>query len=116
MTHEQKALNGNMRKKLTIIPLGKRVLIKLDSTKESNDLIVLPDDYDAVQSRGTVLAVGPDAFKRANPEANPLLEEPNFQVKVWDTVLITKYAGTEVKDGDDVYHLVDDDCILAILK
>jgi co-chaperonin GroES (HSP10) len=38
-----------------------------------------------------------------------------FEVKVGDTVLISKYGGTEVKLGDKKYTLVREDDILGVI-
>ena len=39
----------------------------------------------------------------------------DFQVKVGDVVLVSKYGGTEVKFDDEIYQLLREDDILGIL-
>ncbi|HOO92173.1 MAG TPA: co-chaperone GroES [Opitutales bacterium] len=40
----------------------------------------------------------------------------SFEVKVGDKVLISKYGGTEIKIGDQLYSLLREDDILGIIQ
>jgi chaperonin GroES len=65
--------------------------------------IIIPDTAKEKPQKGTVLAVG-----------NGKKDEP-MTVKIGDTVLYGKYAGTELKlDGKD-YLIMREDDILAIV-
>ncbi|MBQ9889216.1 MAG: co-chaperone GroES [Bacteroidales bacterium] len=87
-----------------IKPLADRVLIepKEAETKTASGLYI-PDTAKEKPQQGTVLACGPGKT-----------DEP-MEVKVGDTVLYGKYAGTEVTVEDQKYLIVRQSDILAIL-
>ena len=71
--------------------------------------IVLPDTAKEKPQQGKVLAVGKGAFLENSKERRPL------DVQEGDTIIFSKYAGTEVKlEGEDVLILSERD-ILAIV-
>ncbi|MFT4575603.1 MAG: chaperonin GroES [Polaribacter sp.] len=89
---------------LNIKPLADRVLIEpaAAETKTASGLII-PDNAKEKPQKGTVVAVGTGTKK-----------EP-LTVKVGDTVLYGKYAGTELKlEGSD-YLMMRESDILAII-
>ncbi len=89
---------------VNIKPLADRVLIEpaaAETTTASG--IIIPDTAKEKPQKGTVVAVGPGTK-----------DEP-ITVKVGDTVLYGKYAGTELKfDGTD-YLMMRESDILAII-
>ena len=87
-----------------IKPLADRVLIEPNEaeTKTASGLYI-PDTAKEKPQQGTVLAFGPGKT-----------DEP-MEVKVGDTVLYGKYAGTEVTVEDQKYLIVRQSDILAIL-
>ena len=87
-----------------IKPLAERVQIepKEAETKTASGLYI-PDTAKEKPQQGTVLACGPGKT-----------DEP-MEVKVGDTVLYGKYAGTEVTVEDQKYLIVRQSDILAIL-
>ena len=87
-----------------IRPLADRVLIepKEAETKTASG-IYIPDTAKEKPQQGAVLAAGPGKK-----------EEP-MEVKVGDTVLYGKYAGTEVTVDGKTYLIVKQSDILAIL-
>ena len=87
-----------------IKPLADRVLIKVsDAETKTASGIIIPENAQEKPQKGTVVAVG-----------NGKPEEP-MTVKVGDTVLYGKYAGTEVAiDGKDVLIMRESD-IFAIV-
>ena len=95
---------------LKLKPLNDRVLVKrLESEEKTAGGLYIPDTAKEKPSRGVVVAAGPG--KRA--EDGKLME---MSVKAGDTVLFSKYAGTEVKlDGEDHLVMREDD-ILAIIE
>ncbi len=93
-----------MAKKLNITPLHDRVVIKPAPAEEKTaGGIIIPDTAKEKPQRGTVVAAGPGKK-----------DEPTL-VKVGDTVLYGKYAGTELQlDGGD-YLIMRESDILAIV-
>ncbi len=90
--------------KVKIQPLADRVLIEQAAaeTKTASGIII-PDTAKEKPQRGTVIAVG-----------KGLKDEP-MTVKVGDTVLYGKYAGTELQlEGVD-YLMMKETDILAII-
>ena len=87
---------------MKIKPLGKRILIKQTEQEEvTKSGIVLPGTASKEKSIiGEVLAVGKK------------IEE----VSVGDKVIFEKYAGTEVKDGEETYLILEKDNVLAIVE
>jgi len=89
-------------------PLGDRVLVRPSEEEERTaGGIMLPDTARKRPQEGKVLAVGAG---RAPKDGKRVA----LSVKVGDTVLYSKYAGTEVKvEGDDLV-ILDEDSILAV--
>jgi len=90
-------------------PLADRVIVKPKEREEvTKSGIVLPDSAKEKPMEGTIVAVGPgrvnDDGKRQTPE-----------VKVGDSVLYSKYAGTEYKIEDVEHLILKESDILAIL-
>lgn len=90
--------------KVNIKPLSDRVLVEPHpAEKTTASGLIIPDSAKEKQQKGTVIAVG-----------NGLKDEP-MTVKVGDTVLYGKYAGSElVVDGID-YLIMRESDILAIV-
>ena len=88
----------------TIKPLADRVLVEpLEAETKTASGIIIPDTAKEKPQKGTVIAVGPGTK-----------DEP-LTVKVGDTVLYGKYAGTELKlEGTD-YLMMRESDILAII-
>ena len=81
-------------------PLGDRVVVKPDADQDlrTSSGLVIPDTAKEKPQTGSVVAVGPGAF---DDDGDRL----PMDVKVGDTVLYSKFAGTEFK-VDGVDHLV----------
>tara|TARA_R110000850_G_scaffold230207_1_gene354926 strand:- start:1925 stop:2218 length:294 start_codon:yes stop_codon:yes gene_type:complete len=93
-----------------ITPLGTRVLVKrieLDEQKSEGG-IFLPDTAKEKPQEAEVISLGDGK----NDEGKIV----DFSVKVGDTVLISKYGGTEVKVGGDECVIVNESDILGILS
>lgn len=90
--------------KLNIKPLADRVLIEpLAAETKTASGIIIPDNAKEKPQKGTVVAVGPGT------------KDENITVKVGDTVLYGKFAGTEIKlEGTD-YLMMRESDILAIV-
>jgi len=94
---------------MNIRPLADRVLIKpMDATDELKGGIFIPDSAKEKPQEGEIVAVG--TGKR--DEKGDLIA---FNVKVGDKVLLPKYGGTEIKYGEEVYQIVREDDILAVI-
>ena len=92
-----------------IKPLGDRVLIEVkDEEMEKQGSIYIPDTAKEKPQEGKVVAVGNGKYE--DGKLVPL------DVKVGDTVLYGKYAGTDVKHGDGEYLIVRESDILAIVE
>ena len=91
-------------------PLGDRLIVQpLDEEETTASGIVLPDTAKEKPQRGKVLAVG-DGARGDDGNRIPL------DVSEGDTVLYSKYGGTEVKvDGDDLLVLRESD-VLAVVQ
>lgn len=91
-------------------PLHDRVVIKrVEEEKKTAGGIVIPDSAAEKPIRGEVLAVGNGKLLDSG-EARPM------DVKVGDTVLFGKFAGTEVKfEGQELVVMREED-IMAVLE
>jgi len=95
------------KKNLSLRPLDDRVVVRrLEAEEKTAGGIILPDAAKEKPQKGEVVAVGEgkllDSGKRATPD-----------VKVGDTVLFGKYAGTEVKVDDEDLLIMRESDILA---
>jgi chaperonin GroES len=92
----------------SIRPLHDRVVIKPLEAKKTAGGILIPETAGGEKpQRGLIKAVGPG--KLDNGVIHPL------EVKVGDTVLFGKYAGTEVKvDGEELLVMREED-IMGII-
>jgi chaperonin GroES len=89
-------------------PLHDRVIIERIEEKEmSAGGIIIPDTAKEKPQEGKVLAVGTGIVLK-DGKTVPL------QVKPGDRVLFSKYAGTEVKFGDETHVVMREDDILVI--
>jgi len=90
--------------KLNVTPLHDRVIVKAAAAEERTaGGIIIPDTAKEKPQRGVVVAAG--TGKKDEP----------MTVKVGDTVLYGKYAGTEIAvDGQDLLIMRESD-ILAIV-
>ncbi len=96
--------------KVKIQPLGDRVLVKQVEEKEQvKGGIIIPDSAKEKSQEAQVVAIGSGRLDN-NGKRLP------FEVKVGDSVLISKYGGTEITFGDEKYTLLREDDIVAILN
>jgi chaperonin GroES len=93
-----------MAKKINVTPLHDRVIVKAAAAEEKTaGGIIIPDTAKEKPQRGVIVAAGKGK-----------LDEP-MTVKVGDTVLYGKYAGTEVQiEGQDLLIMRESD-LLAII-
>lgn len=94
---------------MNIKPLGDRVVIKmLESEETTKGGIILAGTAKEKPQMAEVLAIGPGAVE--DGKVVPM------EVKVGDKVLMSKYAGTEVKIDGNEYIILSQKDILAIVE
>ena len=92
-------------KKIKLTPLADKVIVQqAEAETKTASGIIIPDTAQEKPQKGNVVAVG------KGTKENPMT------VKVGDSVLYGKYAGTELKfEGEDFLIMKESD-ILAIIK
>ena len=94
---------------IKIKPLGDRVLIEaVEAVEETMGGILIPDSAKEKPQEARVIALGPGKVDEDGKKIE-------FEVKVGDIVLTSKYGGTEVKVDGKEYKLVSASDILAIV-
>jgi chaperonin GroES len=94
--------------KVNIKPLEDRIVVQvLESEQTTASGIVIPDTAKEKPQEGKVLAVGPGRFE--DGQRSPM------DVKEGDTVIFSKYGGTEVKFGADEYLILSARDVLAVV-
>ena len=94
---------------MKLVPLGDKVVLKhLEAEETTKSGIVLPGQAKEKPQQAEVIAVGPGGMIDG--------KEVTMQVKVGDKVIYTKYAGTEVKLGEEEYVVVKQNDIVAIVE
>jgi chaperonin GroES len=105
--------NGEERlMKTKIRPLGDRILVqRLDEDKEQRSAggIIIPDTAKEKPMEGKVVAAGPGAVQDDGSRRK-------LDVKIGDRVLISKYAGTEVKIEGADYVIMREDDVLGVIE
>jgi chaperonin GroES len=97
-------------KKITLKPLGNRVLVqRLDPVEKMKGGIILPDSAKKKQESARVVAVG--SGKKL--EDGKVLPMP---VNIGDIILMDKYSGQEVSIDDEEYMILKADDIIAIIE
>ena len=95
---------------MKIRPLSDRVVIKrLEGEEKTTGGIVIPDTAKEKPVRGTVVAVG-NGKVLENGSARRLDVAPG------DTVLFTKYSGTEVEIDGEKHLVLREDDIVGIVE
>ncbi len=94
-----------------IKPLEDRILVEvLDAETKTASGLVIPDTAKEKPQEGKVIAVGPGRFDEDGEKRIPM------DIKTGDTVVFSKYGGTEVTyDGKD-YLLLSARDVLAIVS
>ena len=94
---------------MNIKPLFDRVVIKMVEAEETTKSgIILAGNAKEKPQVAEIVAVGPGGVVEG--------KEITMQVKVGDRVLISKYAGTEVKLDGQEYTILRQNDILAIVE
>ena len=94
---------------MKLSPLGDKVVLKqLEAEETTASGIVLPGNAQEKPQQAEVIAVGPGGVVDG--------KEVKMQVSVGDKVIYSKYAGTEVKLGDEEFLVVRQNDIVAIVE
>ena len=96
---------------MNLKPMDDRIVVKPNEAEtQTASGLVIPDTAKEKPQQGVVLAVGPGKRAESSGEVIPV------GIEVGQTVLYSKYGGTEVAvDGDDVLVLNARD-VLAIVE
>lgn len=98
------------KSKVTLQPLGDKVVVERDETEEkTSGGIYIPDTAKDKPSRGTIIAVGTGKVLDDGTRGE-------MQVKKGDRVLFTSYAPETIKIDDDEYLLMSESDILAVIE
>ncbi len=91
-------------------PIGDKVIVKAKAEEEKTaGGIILPDTAKEKPLEGTVIAVGPGRVMENG-------DRKSMSVKEGDTVIYSKYGGTNVTVGGEEYLILDEDQIYAIVE
>lgn len=96
---------------MNVQPLEDRIIVRPGESEETTASgLVIPDTAKEKPQQGEVLAVGPG--KRSDHTGDVIA----MDVAVGDTVIFSKYGGTEITlEGEDLLILAARD-VLAVLK
>ncbi|HEX5494029.1 MAG TPA: co-chaperone GroES [Mycobacteriales bacterium] len=96
--------------KVTIKPLEDRIVVQANEAETTTASgIVIPDTAKEKPQEGTVIAVGPG---RVDDKGKRI----PVDVSVGDTVLYSKYGGTEVRYSGEDYLVLSARDVLAVIE
>jgi chaperonin GroES len=94
----------------SIKPLGQRVLVKrLEAEEVAAGGIIIPDTAKEKPQEAEIITLGTGG----KDDDGKLIE---FQVKVGDKVLISKYGGTDVKVNGQELLIINENDILGVIE
>ncbi|UCF40585.1 MAG: co-chaperone GroES [Gemmatimonadota bacterium] len=97
------------KSKLKLQPLGDRVVVRpLEEAEEMRGGLYIPDTAKEKPLQGEIVATGPGRFEKG--------ERVPMEVKVGQKVLYAKYAGTDVRLGDDELLIIKESDVLAVIE
>ena len=97
---------------MNLQPLEDRIVVRPGESEETTvSGLVIPDTAKEKPQQGEVLAVGPGRRAEQTGEVVPL------DVQVGDTVVYSKYGGTEITiEGEDLLILTARDVLAKVAK
>ena len=97
---------------MNLQPLEDRIVVRPSESEETTASgLVIPDTAKEKPQQGAVLAVGPGRRSDQSGELIPV------DVAVGDTVVYSKYGGTEITiDGEDLLILSSRDVLATVSK
>jgi len=95
---------------MKVKPLGDRILVKrLEAESKTAGGIYLPESAQEKPQQAEVLAVGDGKVSEKTGKREAM------DIKKGDTVLLSKWGGTEVKLDDDELLIVNQDDVLGVV-
>ena len=95
---------------MKIRPLQDRILVKrVEGEERSAGGIIIPDNAKEKPMEGTVVAVGNGKILTDGKVVKP-------DVKAGDTIIFSKYAGSEVKISGDEHLILREDDVLGVVE
>lgn len=95
---------------MNLKPLGDRVIVKqAEAETQTKSGLILADTAKEKPQKGAVIAVGEGKLNEAG-------ERVALDVKAGDTVIYSKYGGTEVKVEGEEYIILRADDIYAVVE
>ena len=96
---------------MALKPLEDRIVVRPGDAEETTASgLVIPDTAKEKPQQGEVLAVGPGKRSDNTGELIPM------DVKVGDTVVYSKYGGTEIKYNGEEYLILSARDVLAVVN
>ena len=96
---------------MNLQPLDDRIVVRPSEAEEKTASgLVIPDTAKEKPQQGTVLAVGPGRRSEQSGEIIPL------GIAVGDTVVYSKYGGTEIKYNNEEYLILSARDVLAVVS
>ena len=97
------------KSKVSFKPLGNRIVVEPDEEEAQMSAggIYIPDTAKEKPQEGKVVAVGPGRLSDDGKRVP-------MDVGVGDTIVYSKYGGTEYKEGDVEYLVLREDDVLFI--
>jgi chaperonin GroES len=95
---------------MTVRPLHDRILVqRIDEGEQKVGGIIIPDSAKEKPQQGKVIAAG-NGKSKDDGKRVPL------DVKAGDTILFGKYSGQEITLDGDVYLIMREDDVLAVIE
>ncbi len=95
---------------MSIRPLSDKLVIKvIEDTEKTEGGIFIPDSAKEKPQKGEVVAVGPGKILDDG-------KREEMDVKTGEVVLFAKYAGTDVKIGDETFKILSVRDVLGVLE
>lgn len=95
---------------MKIKPLGDKILVKrLEAETKTNSGIYLPESAKEKPQQAKVIAVGEGKVLDNGERAKPT-------VKKGDTIILSKWGGTELKLDGEEFLVMSEDEVLAIVE
>ena len=90
---------------------GNRIAVQVQKQENKTEAgIIIPDSAKDLPNRANVIAKGPGVF---SPQLGKHVE---IDVQVGDTVLFTKYAGSEIEIEKEKYLIIKEPDVIATFK
>ncbi len=95
---------------MSIRPLGDKIVIKvIEDAEQTSGGIFIPDSAKEKSQKGEVIAVG-------EGKINDKGEREPMDVKTGEVVLFAKYAGTDVKVGNETLKIMSVSDVLGVIE